>query len=112
MQVETELEELYVTEEEWLKKNGYKIVNRASKLHEKFLIAEKNTENGKIEIYGSFLPAHFFEIVVSTPEKKVVFSTGSGSLDEYMEKLIPVISGFLDDIIDIEVMDNGGEGLL
>jgi hypothetical protein len=97
-------EELYVNEYQWLRDNSFRVVNRASKkLWHRFLIAEKTVKGGKIEIYGIFAPAHFFEIKVTDRWGRcMVFSTGSGSLDGYMDKLMPVILGFLDNIIAIK----------
>lgn len=86
---------LYDKEVSGLKRLGYSLKIPADTVFhhlEKQLIATKRIGRNTVKVYMTTLPAHFFTIEVPTIEGKTfLLKTGSGSIDDYLENLQPVI---------------------
>lgn len=102
---------LYDSEIVGLRKLGYTLmITKKATLRrmEKTLIAYKKIGDTKVEVYLTALPAHFAEIRVPIEglNKTAVFGTGSGSIEEYLEKLEPILPRVINDMISVHMEEN------
>lgn len=103
------ISQLYFNELEGLVKYGYKIevpINKVFKWKEETLIATKQINGITIKIYIIPMPSHFWKIIIPTcVEQTCKITTGSGSIDEFLEKLEPIIPLIINDMIGIDYYD-------
>ena len=95
MSIKANETKLYNGEIIGLRKLGYKIkipTNTVFGHGDQKLIATKKFNKQTVKVFMLVYPAHFFEIIVPSIEGRIFkITTGSGSVEEYLEALEPAI---------------------
>lgn len=82
--------------------------------HETTLVAKRSFDSQEdntlkhVEFYISAFPARFLECICYMGDNRILrISTGSGSVSEYIDKIMPILEEMGNDMINIEISKKG-----